>query len=114
MPLGNLNEDEKVVVFECLKCVASGKVILHDWEFPTIMGIELQELLAVVNKWPDVDDSQEAVFLAINNSMNNLLGYPHGRHSTWDEYIPVPQAEIARVFGKWRDTPISDYVDGLR
>lgn len=114
MPLAQLTDDEKALVFECLKCVAAGKVTLHDWEFQTIMGIEVKDLLAVVNKWPEVDDSEEVVFLAINNSMNNLLGYPHGKHFMWSEFIHAPQSEIARVFAKWRGDPVSSYFDGIR
>lgn len=114
MPLSQLTDEEKSVVFECLKCVATGKVILHDWEFQTIMGIEAQELLAIVKKISDIDDSDETANLAINNSINNLLGYPHGKHSKWNEFISVPESEVARVFAKWRGEPVSGYFDGIK
>ena len=114
MPLADLTEEEKAVVFDCLKCVASGKVILHDWEFPTLFGIEVADLLAVVEQWPDVDDSQVTVSLAINNSMNHLLGYPHGQHARWAEFMPVSQAEVSRVFQKWRGESVSGYFDGIQ
>ncbi len=57
MTLTNLTEDEKQIVFECLKCVASGKVILHDWEFPIIMGVELEELQAIGKSISDYLDA---------------------------------------------------------
>jgi hypothetical protein len=98
MPLVNLTEEEKAVIFDCLKCVASGKVILHNWEFTTIFGIEVPEFLVIVDRWPNVDDSEVSVFLAINNTMNNLLGYPHGQDLS--EYIRAPRSEITRVFQK--------------
>ena len=114
MPLAQLTDDERALVFECLKCVAAGNVILHDWEFQTIMGIEVKDFLKVVAKWPDVDEAEETVFLAINNSLNNLLGYPHGKHSKWSEYVSASQSEVARVFAKWRGEPVSGYFNGIR
>ena len=59
-------------------------------------------LRSVLDEWPDVDDSEERVRLAINNSMNNLLGYPHDFHDKWESRIRVAKAEVARVFSKWR------------
>lgn len=95
MSLAQLTDGEKAVVFECLKSVAAGKVILHDWEFQTIMGIEPKDFLAVVRKWPEIDDSQEIVFLAINNSMNNLLGCPHEKQSLSGESLcPFHRAKL--------------------
>jgi hypothetical protein len=114
MPLADLNDAEKHVVFECLKCVATGTVIKHDWEFQTIFGIEVAQLVAVVEAWPNIDDSDEVASLAINNSMNNLLGYPHGCHADWDKHMPIPLREIARVFQKWRGEPVGNYVEGLK
>ena len=114
MPFTQLTDQEKSVVFECLKCVATGKVILHDWEFQTIMGMEAHELLAIVEIIPDIDDSDKMVNLAINNSINNLLGYPHGNHSKWNEFISVTESEVARVFKKWRGEPSSRFFDGVK
>lgn len=111
MPLIDLTEKEKAVIFDCLRCVASGKVILHDAEFHALFGMEVPEFLAVVDKWPNVDDSEESVFLAINNAMNNLLGYPHGQDL--NDHIRASKPDILRVFQKWRGESISSYFSGL-
>src|SRR5687767_10717609 len=100
MPLADLTNDELEVVRICLECVAAGDVILHDWEFQTVMGIEVEELHSVLAEWPELDDSKEVVQLAINGSFNNLLGYPHEFQDQWDTRIPVPKTEVARVFSK--------------
>ena len=102
MAFSDLSENDKAVVHQCLKCVASGKVILHDWEFQTLFGIDVTEFIQVVESWPELDDSREIVFLAINNSMNNLLGYPHGKFESWDEFMPYSQSEVETVFKKWK------------
>ena len=74
MPLSDLNADELAVVCDCLRCIAEGKVISHDSEFQTLFGIEPSDVESVLRAWPHVDDADENVNLAINNSMNNLLG----------------------------------------
>ncbi|MGB2832318.1 MAG: hypothetical protein WBC07_05160 [Methylotenera sp.] len=103
MPLADLTEKERQVVFECLKCVAAGKVILHDWEFQTLFGITASAFKKIAKDVPKIDDSNIRVRMAINNAMNNLLGYPHGYHEKWAEVMPIPLAEIERVFTKWRN-----------
>jgi hypothetical protein len=101
MPLADLTEDERRIVRECLACVAAGDVILHDAEFETTMGVDVNTLRSVLDAWPAVDDSQDPVRIAINNSLNNLLGYPHAFHAEWDARISVPKADVERVFSRW-------------
>ena len=113
MALSNLTENESEVVFQCLRCVATGEVILNDWEFRTVFGIEFQTLVDIVSCLPSIDESREEVRLAINNSLNNLLGYPHRRESLWNNYISVPQQEVARILAKWRGAPIGRYFEGV-
>ena len=108
MPLSDLTDAEKEVIFECLHCVASGEIILNDWEFPMLFGIEFTTLQKIVQNIPNLDDSSEETFLAINNSLNNLLGYPHGGESKWDRFISVSPAEVNRIFEKWRENQIQD------
>jgi hypothetical protein len=105
MALRDLTDDELQVVRTCLDCVAAGDVILHDADFAVIMGIDVATFLTVVAAWPGIDDGQEDVWLAINNAFNNLLGYPHASHDSWDERIPVPREEVRRVFALWRGGP---------
>jgi hypothetical protein len=114
MALNNLTEEETEIVFQCLRCVATGEVILNDWEFQTVFGIEFETLEAIVRLLPNIDESKEEVQLTINNSLNNLLGYPHGQHSKWSKHIDVPQAEVARIFSKWRGKPVGSYFAGIQ
>ena len=106
MPLSDLTNAEKEVIFECLRCVASGEIILNDWEFPILFGIDFATLQRIVQMIPNIDDLSEETFLAINNSLNNLLGYPHGGESKWDGFISVSPAEVEHIFAKWRGDQI--------
>ena len=103
MALANLSKKDREVVRACLDCVAAGKVILHDWEFHTLFGLEVAEFLQIVDKWPNLDDSDENVSQAIHCSMGNLLGYPHGKHDRWDEWMAFSKAEVEETFDRWRD-----------
>ncbi len=104
-PLADLSERERAVVLECLKCVATGKVIEHDWEFPILFGIEVAELISVLQAWPEVDESDGVEACAINNSMFHLLSYPHGYHTKWDSVMPIPLEEVVNVLRKWQGIP---------
>ena len=102
MSLQTLTEDEKRVVFECLRASEDGP-FFPDWEFHTLFGLQRQEFARIVAALPDIDDSDESVSLAINNSMNNLLGYSHGEAAAWRRFISVPVSEVKRIFDRWRD-----------
>ena len=55
--------------------------------------------------------------LAVNNALNNLLGYPHGKESSWSEFISADPTEVADVLARWRgddpDTAPRAYFDRL-
>ena len=113
MALTDLDAREREVVLQCL-CAAAAGPFFPDWEFRTLFGIDRSDVQAIVDAWPDVDEERETVSLAINNSMNNLLGYPHGRAEEWAKYISVPTNEVRRIFDKWRGQQRSNYFEGLR
>lgn len=99
--LAALTAPEREVVRQCLHAAVAGPFI-PDWEFHTLFGRERQEVAAVLARWPDVDDSRRDDLVAVNNSMNNLLGYPHKCEDRWSEFIDASWDEVKRVFLKWR------------
>src|SRR4051812_41259647 len=99
--LGTLNEREKQTVFECLRAASDGP-FFPDWEFPTLFGLERDQVRRIAAAIPDIDDSLEEVALAINNAMVNLFGYPHDHEAVWSQFISVPEEEVNRVLTKWR------------
>jgi len=41
--------------------------------------------------------------LAVNNTINNLLGYPtENKQEIWPSFISVSGMELARIFDKWK------------
>ena len=101
MTLKDLTENELAIVKQCMMCVADGKVILHDWEFHSIMGVGIDEFLEILALWPNINENEERVKMAINNSLNNLIGYSHGKQKSWDRIMEAPISEIESVLQKW-------------
>lgn len=101
MNIAKLAEQEKKVIYECMKAALEGP-FFPDWEFQTLFGIDRKRLAAILADWPNVDDSDESVMLAINNSMGNLVGYPHGKDSEWTNFLSASRAEVLDVLRKWK------------
>jgi hypothetical protein len=112
MPLRDLDPEELEVVRDCLRSAAEGP-FFPDWEFHTLFGLERAEVKSILKSWPNLNENDEAVVLAINNSFNNLLGYPHGLLDNWSDFIRVDSQELARIYTKWKGRSVRNYFDGL-
>ncbi len=110
MPLADLDDQERDVVRQCLRAAVEGP-FFPEWEFHTIFGLERSEVNGVLLSWPELDEGDEKVVRAINNSFNNLLGYPaRNKQDIWPDFISVSFIELARIFDKWKHrTPRDDY-----
>jgi len=76
--------------------------------------LERDDVRNVVN----LDENDESVVRAINNSFNNLLGYPSKNlEELWPKFISVSGIELAQIFDKWKGRPprasyrVRDYFD---
>jgi hypothetical protein len=76
----------------CLRAAVDGPYF-GEWEFQTLMGVTRGEMRAVLAAWPS--DSPEQA-LAVNNALNNLLGYPHNRE------LPAPAGQLERILFETR------------
>src|SRR5512133_4344993 len=66
--LANLDKRERHIVGECLRAAVKGP-FFPDWEFETIFGLEREEVGQVLSSWPNVNETEDSVVRAINNSM---------------------------------------------
>jgi len=119
MSLANLNAEERDVVRQCLHAAVEGP-FFSDWEFGTLFGLERDEIRRVLQSWPNIGETDHTIVVAINNSFNNLLGYPlANKHDIWPKLISVDHVEVARIFDQWRGRSVRtsytprDYFDGL-
>lgn len=110
MSLDNLDEKERDVVRECLRAAVEGP-FFPEWEFHIIFGLERDDVRRVLLCWPELDEADKSVVRAINNSFNNLLGYPsRNKQEIWPKFISVSGIELARIFDKWKGrTPRASY-----
>src|SRR5215510_4450289 len=113
MALIDLTAAEQKAVLECPRAAATGP-FFPEWEFQTLFGVNRSEVKAIVDAWPNIDETTVRVSLAISNSMNNLLGYPHGCDREWSQYISVGPEEVTRILEKWRGRRVSDGLEVLR
>src|SRR5262245_24333803 len=95
-----LSESEMQVIGDCLRAAADGP-FFPDWEFSTIFGLERAEVKSIAAEWPRVAEDDEDVIRAVQNSLNNLLGYPHGMKAALREWVPGAPSAIRQVFEKW-------------
>ncbi|WP_426750708.1 hypothetical protein [Myxococcus sp. Y35] len=94
-----MTDDERVIQ-ECLRAAVDGP-FFPDWEFPVLFGLERAEVAAILASWPACDAPEDQA-LAIRNTLNNLLGYPHRKWDIWPRYISVSPEEVDAVFARWR------------
>jgi hypothetical protein len=67
-----------------------------------LFGLERNELKSILKAWPNIDDMDETVSLAINNTLANLVGYPHGKEEDWRKYISVSSEEVSAILLAWK------------
>jgi len=101
MALKDLTKKERKIIAECLVASAAGP-FFDDDEFHILFGLSKNQMLAIVERLPNIDDSDELTIIAINNSLNNLLGFPHRNKKVWAKYISVKSNELSRIYNKWR------------
>jgi hypothetical protein len=115
--LAALSERDVEVVQECLVAIVHGPFI-PDSEFQTVMGLERADVDRICAGWPNPAESDDQ-HVAVNNALNNLLGYPHDRWDAWRELISAEPEEVARILSRWRgdddfDPRARGYFDRLR
>jgi len=93
--------DDERTIRDCLRAAVEGP-FFPDREFQTLIGLERGEVGAVLAEWPGTN-SPEDQDLAVNNVLNNLLGYPHrASDETWAAYIGASPREVAEALTRWR------------
>jgi hypothetical protein len=113
-----LNAAELDVVKECLRAALDGP-FFPNWELHALFGLERAEVRTVLQSWPELNQADDTVAIAINNAFNNLLGYPVANEKElWPKFLSVKRSEVARMFDKWKGRPPDgsnprDYFDDL-
>ena len=83
----SLSATEVEIVKRALQAAAEGD-FFPDWEFETLVGVDRETVRMVYEAWPHRTIDQEDFGCAIVGTLNNLLGYPHGKEESVTEYVP--------------------------
>jgi hypothetical protein len=97
-----LSSEEREIVRRCLNAAVNGP-FFPDWEFHALFGLTRAEVAAVLLAWPDSDHAG-VQDIAVANSINNLLGYPHDDDASWNQYVGLPREVVARLRTTWART----------
>lgn len=65
------------------------------------MGLDRDQIRRIAESWPTTEDHRDQR-IAINNTLNNLLRYPHHQWAVWHDYISSTPAEISEVYGRFK------------
>jgi len=85
---------------ESLVAAARGP-FFSDREFHTLFGLHRAEVESITNTFSSTTPLTGDVALALNNSMNNLIGYPHGQEAAWSRWLSVTPAELQVILSRW-------------
>jgi len=99
------NTSDFQVFKESLVAAASGP-FFPDWEFHSLFGLDRAEVESIAESFTPATPLTGDVALALNNAMNNLLGYPHGQEAAWAHWLSVTPAELQVIFSRWQASGI--------
>ena len=99
--LEKLTDEEKQIIGECLRAAAFGP-FFPDWEFHALFGVGRDEAIRVAESWPNVEETDISASYLINDSINNLLGYPHRKQNDWGNYISASSDKVYGILNRFR------------
>jgi hypothetical protein len=99
MDSSSLSDTEKAIVGQALRAAADGP-LFPDWEFQALFGLERTTVRTIADGWPELRRPSEEVARAVNNALNNLLGYPHGKDVVWSRWISVDRRKIRELLDR--------------
>lgn len=85
---------------ESLVAAARGP-FFPDREFATLFGLERADVESIADSFSGSTPVTGDVALALNNAMNNLLGYPHGQETAWAQWLSVKPTELQAIYSQW-------------
>jgi hypothetical protein len=112
MNFESLSDVDKLVLGQALRAAADGP-FFPDWEFHTLFGLGRSQVRAIANAWPEPAASSEDIEIAVNNSLNNLLGYPHQQEAVWSQWVSVDRRQLNELFNRLRGFRDESYFDRL-
>ena len=102
--------EDEAVIRRVLAAAVDGPYF-PEWEFDVLFGLSRDAVAEVLAAWPDppaeapphYDSPAKAQWVAVNNALNHLLGYPHGVDQADLEHdLGAPLRRVAETLQRWR------------
>lgn len=115
-----LSGSDRDLIGRCLRAAVDGPYF-PEWEVDFIIGFSKNELGEIADAWPDsvriearAQEPDEAQRVAVNNVLNNFIGYPHGH---WDELSRdlggATEARLIELLSAWRGEIVEGYAEAI-
>lgn len=115
MQVTTLGSEEWKAVAKCVNATVEGP-FFRDKDFHTLIGMWCDEARATLEK--NAMDHQGRYLYLANNSMNNLVGYPHKMSVELVEWTGLDRAQLKSLFSRFREatghTLGTSYVGNLK
>lgn len=98
MAIESLSDEQRDIVLRCLRATAA---YVEDWEKPARLGLEPEDLQALIAAWPNVDESTQAGLLGISNCLNEVANGFRIAPGDWAKWFNVPLSEVRKTYGVW-------------
>ena len=100
MPLRDLSPADQ----DSIRRVLAYQLARWDWEAPTMLGVQKEEVEGLLARWPAVDDQEEASIAhrAIHSSLGDLIGLRGISEEDCQSEIGVTPKELAEIFQRWK------------
>lgn len=100
MPLRDLSLADQ----ESIRRVLEYQLARWDWEAPTVLGVQKEEVQGLLARWPVVEDQEEASMAhrAIHSSLGDLIGLRGIREEDCRSKIGVTPRELGEIFQRWK------------
>lgn len=91
---------EEIEIVRSALTAAIDPMFFPDWEFETLIGVGRSTVSRVRDSWPNHNITEDEFVCAVVNSLNNLLGYPHGQDDLLLRYVPEGTYRIRSILTK--------------
>ena len=112
MNFSEYSDRDRSILGQALRAAADGP-FFPDCEFHTLFGLQRSEVRGIADAWPELVASSAETDRALNNSLNNLLGYPHGQNAVWSQWISVDRQQLHELYARLRGRSDESYFDRI-
>ena len=107
-----VSQDDQDLICRALHAAVDGPYF-PEWEFGALIGIDRSEVAEILADWPNAtvttsweSDPAKVQRIAVNNVLNNLIGYPHGRWAELKLRLGADPHEVRALLEHWHASTI--------